>query len=54
MSGGLAILLEKMTNSSGFENPAEPYVASGWNYMTQNYSRFTIAVLFSALIHEVR
>ncbi len=33
--------------------PFEGYVASGWNHMTENYSKFTIATLFSAILHEV-
>lgn len=53
--GGLEILLERVTNSSYmYGNPVEPYIASGWNYMTQNYSRFTIAMWFSVMLHEVR
>ena len=33
--------------------PFEGYVASGWNYMTDNYSKFTIATVFSGILHEV-
>ena len=33
--------------------PFDHYIASGWEYMTNNYSRFTIATCFSALLHEV-
>ena len=45
------MLLQTVANAS--YNPVEPYVASGWNYMTENYSRFTIAVWFSVVLHEV-
>jgi len=34
--------------------PFESYVSSSWNYMTDNYSEFTIATLFSVILHEVR
>ena len=34
--------------------PFEGYVASGWNYMTDHYSKFTIATWFSIILHEVR
>ena len=33
--------------------PFEGYVASGWEHMTDNYSKFTIATLFSVIYHEV-
>lgn len=33
--------------------PFEGYIASGWEYMTSNYSRFTIATCFSVILHEV-
>lgn len=33
--------------------PFEGYIASGWNYMTDNYSKFTIAMWFSVIYHEV-
>ena len=33
--------------------PLEGYVASNWQYMTKNYSEFTIATLFSVILHEV-
>lgn len=34
--------------------PFEGYIASGWEYMTDNYSKFTIATWFSIILHEVR
>ncbi len=34
-------------NGIGLSNPLEPYLASAWNYMTDNYSLFTIAVIGS-------
>ena len=34
--------------------PFESYIASSWKYMTDNYSEFTIATLFSVILHEVR
>lgn len=33
--------------------PFEGYVKTGWNAMTDRYSHFTIAVLFSVILHEV-
>lgn len=33
--------------------PFEGYMASGWTYMTENYSKFTIACIFSVILHEV-
>lgn len=33
--------------------PFEGYIASGWNHMTDNYSKFTIATIFSGILHEV-
>lgn len=33
--------------------PFEGYIASSWRYMTDNYSEFTIATLFSVILHEV-
>lgn len=33
--------------------PFESYMASSWNHMTDNYSKFTIATLFSVILHEV-
>ena len=45
-------LLQTVANASF--NPLEPYLASGWNYMTDNYSRFTIAVWISLILNEVR
>ena len=33
--------------------PFEGYVAAGWTHMTDNYSKFTIATLFSIILHEV-
>lgn len=33
--------------------PFEGYMASGWGYMTDNYSKFTIATWFSIILHEV-
>ena len=33
--------------------PFENHIASGWTYMTDNYSEFTIATLFSVILHEV-
>ena len=33
--------------------PFEGYIAGGWNYMTDTYSEFTIATLFSVILHEV-
>lgn len=49
---GLDALLQTVTNSS-LQNPVEPYFASAWNYMTDNYTRFTIAMWFSLVLHEV-
>lgn len=51
-AGGLEALFQTVANSS-IRNPVEPYFASGWNYMTDNYSKFTISVLFSIILHEV-
>ena len=51
-AGSLSALLQTVANTS--YNPVEPYVASGWNYMTENYSRFTIAVWISLILHEVQ
>ena len=51
-TAGLDALLQTVTNSS-LQNPVEPYFASAWNYMTDNYSRFTIAMWFSVVLHEV-
>ena len=51
--GGLSVLLQTVANAS-FHNPVEPYIASGWNYMTDNYSRFTIAMWISIVLHEVK
>ena len=50
---GLDALLQTVANTS-LKNPVEPYVASAWNYMTDNFERFTIAVWFSVVFHEVR
>ena len=33
--------------------PLEGHIAKGWNYMTDNYSEFTIATIFSVILHEV-
>lgn len=33
--------------------PFEGYISKSWNYMTDNYSEFTIATLFSVILHEV-
>ncbi|XP_064397955.1 methylsterol monooxygenase 1-like [Halichondria panicea] len=33
--------------------PFEGYVKTGWNAMTDRYSHFTIAVLFSVILHEI-
>ena len=33
--------------------PFEGHIAKGWNYMTDNYSEFTIATIFSVILHEV-
>lgn len=33
--------------------PFEGYISKGWNYMTDNYSEFTIETLFSVILHEV-
>ena len=33
--------------------PFEGHMAKGWNYMTDNYSEFTIATIFSVILHEV-
>jgi hypothetical protein len=51
-AGGLNYLLHTVANTS-LHNPVEPYVASAWNYMTDNYSRFTIAMWISVVLHEV-
>ena len=51
-AGSLSALLQTVANAS--HNPIEPYVASGWTYMTDNYSRFTIAVWISLILHEVQ
>jgi phosphoenolpyruvate carboxylase len=32
--------------------PFEGHLASGWNSMTDNYSKFTIATIFSGILHE--
>ena len=34
--------------------PFEGYIASGWTHMTDNYSKFTIATVFSVILHEVQ
>lgn len=34
--------------------PFEGYIASGWTHMTNHYSKFTIATIFSGILHEVR
>lgn len=34
-------------------NVSEAYFESSWNYMTDNYSKFTIATVFSIFLHEV-
>ena len=52
MSAGLDALLQTVTNSS-LRNPVEPYFASAWNFMTDNCSRFTIAMWISVVLHEV-
>jgi methylsterol monooxygenase len=49
---GLDALLQTVTNST-LRNPVEPYLGSAWNYMTDNYPRFTIAVWFSVVLHEL-
>lgn len=51
-SEGLDILLQTVANTT-LRNPVEPYFASAWNYMTDNYSRFTIAMWISVVLHEV-
>ena len=51
-SSGLDVLIETMVNATP-RNPVEPYFASAWNYMTDNYSRFTIAMWISVVLHEV-
>ena len=33
--------------------PYESYIASGWKHMTNSYSKFTIAAVFTVLLHEV-
>lgn len=33
--------------------PFESYIASGWEHMTNSYSKFTIAAVFTVLLHEV-
>ena len=50
---GRDALLQTVANST-LRNPVEPYLGSAWNYMTDNYPRFTIAVWFSVVLHEVR
>ena len=35
-------------------NTSVPYVATGWDHMTNTYSKFTIATVFSAILHEVK
>ena len=52
-AGGLNDLLHMVGNTS-VHNPVEPYIASAWNYMTNNYSRFTISMWISVVLHEVR
>ena len=52
MATGLEALLQTVSNST-LRNPAEAYFASAWNYMTDNYSRFTISVWISVILHEV-
>lgn len=52
MATGLDALLQTVTNTT-LRNPVEPYVASAWNYMTDNFDRFTIAMWFSVLLHEI-
>ncbi|CAI8025336.1 Methylsterol monooxygenase 1 [Geodia barretti] len=49
---GLDALLQTVANST-LRNPVEPYLGSAWNYMTDNYPRFTIAVWFSVVLHEL-
>ncbi len=34
--------------------PFESFIASKWQYMTDNYSKLTIATVFSVILHEVR
>ena len=34
-------------------NTSVPFVAKGWNHMTDTYSEFTIETLFSVILHEV-
>ena len=52
-AGGLDVLFQTVANTS-LHNPVEPYIASAWNYMTDNYSRFTISMWISVVLHEVR
>lgn len=40
--------------ASAVGNTSVPYVATGWDHMTNTYSKFTIATVFSAILHEVR
>lgn len=50
-AGVLVGTLQRYTE--GISNPLEPQVASAWNYMTDNYDKFTITTWFSIVLHEV-
>ena len=39
--------------ASAVGNTSVPLVESGWEYMTDNYSKFTISMVFSVILHEV-
>ena len=53
-SEGADFSVGKVALAVGYLNISlEGYVASGWNYMTDHYSKFTIATWFSIILHEV-
>ena len=53
MANSGSVLLATLQRSTEFTNPLEPYLASAWNYMTDTYEPFTIAMWFSVILHEV-
>lgn len=50
--GSFEVFFQTVANTT-IRNPVEPYFASAWNYMTDNFSRPVISIVFSVILHEV-
>ena len=49
MMEGVSVVLQPLYRLG---NVSEGYFEASWNYMTDNYSKFTIATVFSIFLHE--